>query len=121
MLICGGLPGLVSDCLALDEGGCLTCHQYPGLARHEKDDGFKALHIDEAKYARSSHGKIDCRKCHTRITQVPHTGETAVECNSTCHLEKKTQVKKTPFRAFPFLDTVFYNTITRSDNKLGIT
>jgi hypothetical protein len=97
-----GLPGVVSECLALDEGGCLTCHQYPGLVRHEKDDGFKALHIDEAKYARSAHGKTDCRKCHTLITKVPHTGETAVECTTACHLKEKekAQVKGFPLNGF---------------------
>ena len=74
---------------AIDEGGCLTCHQYPGLVRHEKQDGFKVLHIDEAKYSASPHGKIDCRKCHTEIAKVPHTGVTQVDCNTTCHLEEK--------------------------------
>ena len=98
IFICGVFPGAVSDCFALDEGGCLTCHQYPGLVRHEKDDGFKALHIDEAKYARSAHGKTDCRKCHTHIAMVPHTGETAVECTATCHLTEKEKAK---VRGFP--------------------
>jgi hypothetical protein len=92
----------VSVSFALDEGGCLTCHQYPGLVRHEEDGGFRVLHIDEAKYARSTHGKIDCRKCHTRITQVPHTGVAAVNCNTQCHLEikEKERVKNFPLKSF---------------------
>ncbi len=89
--------GAISDGFALDESGCLTCHQYPGLVRHEKDDGFKALHIDEAKYTRSAHGQIDCRKCHTQITRVPHTGEMAVDCTSTCHLTEKQKAQVTGF------------------------
>ncbi len=112
---CIGLDA-VSVSLALDEGGCLTCHQYPGLVRHEKDDGFKVLHIDEAKYARSAHGKIDCRKCHTRITQVPHTGEIAVNCNTQCHLEvkEKDQVKNFPLKSFHQKEQSF---ITRLDDE----
>jgi len=74
---------------ALDEGGCLTCHQFPGLVRHKKNDGFKVLHIDEAKYAKSPHGKVDCRKCHVTVVKVPHTDETRVDCTTTCHLSKK--------------------------------
>ena len=96
--IWGVLLAAATDGFALDESGCLTCHQYPGLVRHEKDDGFKALHIDEAKYARSAHGQVDCRQCHTQITKVPHTGETAVECTRTCHLKEKDKAR---VRGFP--------------------
>lgn len=71
---------------ALDEGGCLTCHQYPGLVRHEKEDGFKVLHIDETLYLQSPHGRLQCRQCHTGIEKVPHTGETEVACSTRCHL-----------------------------------
>jgi hypothetical protein len=74
---------------ARDEGGCLTCHQYPGLVRLDKNSGQKILHIDEAKYTRSPHGKLTCEQCHTTISKIPHTGETKVECNSQCHLTKK--------------------------------
>lgn len=91
-----------TDCFALDEGGCLTCHQYPGLVRHKPNDGFKVLHIDEAKYASSPHGKIDCRKCHTPVVKVPHTDETRVDCTTTCHLDQKDQnmVKNYPLKSF---------------------
>ncbi|MBW2480898.1 MAG: hypothetical protein JRF38_12985 [Deltaproteobacteria bacterium] len=103
-IVCWGslLTGNARDCLALDEGGCLTCHQYPGLVRLEKDDGFRVLHVDEAKYARSAHGKIDCRQCHTPIHQVPHTGLTAVDCTTHCHQKgkEKEQVKKVSLKFF---------------------
>ena len=94
--------GNSSNSLALDEGGCLTCHQYPGLVRLEKDGRFRVLHIDEAQYARSAHGKVDCRKCHTPIHQVPHTGVTAVDCNTNCHqkVKEKEQVKKVSLKFF---------------------
>jgi hypothetical protein len=75
--------------LAMDKGGCLTCHQYPGLVRPEEPDGFKVVHIDEERYLRSPHGKTDCRKCHTTIHKVPHVGETSVNCTNECHLTEK--------------------------------
>ena len=71
--------------LALDEGGCLTCHQYPGFARLEKSGVFKALHIDEKSFLKSSHGKFRCKECHTTIAKIPHTGETKVDCSTNCH------------------------------------
>ncbi len=74
---------------ALDESGCLTCHQYPGLTRPETPDGFKVFHIDEKRYLASAHGKTDCIKCHTTIHKVPHVGETTVNCTNGCHLAEK--------------------------------
>ncbi|MEJ2285741.1 MAG: hypothetical protein P8X85_19365 [Desulfobacterales bacterium] len=105
-----------SDCLALDEGGCLTCHQYPGLVRLEKQGDFRVLHIDEAKYAASAHGKIDCRKCHTQIHKVPHTGVTGVDCTTHCHLKgkEKEQVKKASLKSFHKKEQSF---ITRLDDE----
>lgn len=70
---------------ALDEGGCLTCHRYPGLVRPEKDGGLKALHIDETLFYQSPHGSFKCQQCHPGIEKVPHTGETQVDCLSRCH------------------------------------
>lgn len=75
--------------LAMDESGCLTCHQYPGLVRPEKPDGFKVFHIDEERYLRSPHGKTSCRKCHTTVLKVPHVGETSVNCTNGCHVTEK--------------------------------
>jgi len=91
----------VSVSFALDEGGCLTCHRFPGLVRQAGDDGFKVLHIDEARYVRSAHGKTDCRQCHTRVTKVPHTGEISVNCNTKCHLEikQKDRIKNFPLKS----------------------
>jgi len=74
---------------AMDEGGCLTCHKYPGLVMFEKSKGIKVLHIDEDRYLASAHGKVDCRKCHVAVLKVPHTGETKVDCTTECHREDK--------------------------------
>ena len=74
---------------AMDEGGCITCHQYPGLVRPEMPNGFKVFHIDEKRYLTSPHGKTDCRKCHITTERVPHVGDTAVNCTNECHLSEK--------------------------------
>jgi hypothetical protein len=82
---------------ALDEGGCLTCHQYPGLVRLAKSNGLKVLHIDEIKYFNSPHGKLQCIQCHTTIVKVPHTGETKIDCTTECHKgDKGDKEKKLP-------------------------
>jgi len=86
LLICFGWGGGVS---AMDEDGCLTCHQYPGLARSLKPEGVKVFHIDETRYLASPHGKLRCTQCHTTIHKVPHVGETSVTCNGACHQSEK--------------------------------
>lgn len=87
----------VNNVFALDEGGCLTCHQYPGLVRMAKPDGLKALHIDEVKYLNSNHGKLQCIQCHITIDKVPHTGETEIDCTTKCHKgDKGDKEKKLP-------------------------
>ena len=85
-----------SKCFGLDEDGCLTCHQYPGLVRLEKGDGIKVLHIDEKKYFASPHGKLRCRQCHTVIEKVPHTGETATDCTTKCHQDDAAKIRSYP-------------------------
>ena len=82
-------PWRVSKCFAMDDGGCLTCHQYPGLVSPEATEGFKVFHIDEERYAASPHGRIDCRECHTTIHKVPHVGETSTNCTNGCHAAAK--------------------------------
>lgn len=78
--------GFSSQGLALDESGCLTCHQYPGLTRLEVKGTFTPLHIDEKKFRQSVHGEVRCTQCHTSVSKVPHTGETRVDCTTAdCH------------------------------------
>lgn len=85
IIACFLISPAINSALALDEGGCLTCHQYPGLVRLAKKNGLKALHIDEDKYFSSPHGKIRCVKCHITVEKVPHAGETEVDCTTECH------------------------------------
>ena len=89
-----------STSFGLDEDGCLTCHQYPGLVRLEKGDGVKVLHIAEKKYYNSPHGKIRCKECHTVISKVPHTGETSTDCTSNCHQDDAAKVRNYPSKTF---------------------
>ena len=77
---------------AMDRGGCLTCHRYPGFVKFEKPDKEKVLHIDEDKYMLSSHSTTECRECHPRTVQIPHTNVTEVECNTKCHAEDKEKI-----------------------------
>jgi hypothetical protein len=82
----------------LDEGGCLTCHQYPGLVRLEKTREFKVLHINEEKFFDSPHGKFRCQECHTTIIKVPHTGETNTDCTTGCHQDDAKEILKYPMK-----------------------
>ncbi len=87
-----------SSSFGLDEGGCLTCHQYPGLVRLEKADGVKVLHIDESKFFSSPHGKFRCEKCHTSVVKVPHTGETSTDCTTECHQKDAAKIADFPLK-----------------------
>ncbi len=77
---------------AMDRGGCLTCHQYPGFVKYEKPDTFKVLHIDEDKHLLSPHATTECRECHPKTVQIPHTNVIEVECTKKCHLEDKEKI-----------------------------
>ena len=86
----------------MDLEGCLTCHGYPGLVRSDVGDKIKVLHIDEKRYLGSAHGKFACKKCHTPIVKIPHTGDTQVDCTTECHRSQKDQklVRDTPLKNF---------------------
>lgn len=100
---------MFSVCLALDEEGCLTCHQYPGLVRLDKTGVLKVLHIDEERYLSSVHGKVACKKCHSGVNKVPHTGETRVDCTANCHLkdEDKDRFGNYPLVGFHIIEQFF--------------
>lgn len=88
-----------SNSFGLDEDGCLTCHQYPGLVRLEKADGLKVLHIDEEKFFNSPHGNFRCKQCHTTIAKVPHTGETRTDCTTECHQKDAKKISDYPLKS----------------------
>jgi hypothetical protein len=91
-LFCFFILHSTAACFAMDNEGCLTCHQYPGLAIHEKSGTMKVLHIDEAKYIGSPHGELACKECHKKIVKVPHTGVSEVDCTTECHQKDKEKI-----------------------------
>ncbi len=76
----------------MDRGGCLTCHRYPGLVKCETSDKIKVLHIDEDKYLMTPHANTECRECHPKTVEIPHTDITEVECTQKCHSEDKEKI-----------------------------
>ena len=94
--------GLAGSSAAMDPEGCLTCHQYPGLATLKENKNINILHIDESRYLSSSHGVFACRRCHTGIEKIPHTGQLQVDCTTECHLTDKDKrlVASTPLNRF---------------------
>lgn len=77
---------------AMDRKGCLVCHKYPGLVKYEKPDTFKVLHIDEEKQLASSHSTTDCKECHPKTVQIPHTNVIEVECTTGCHAKDRDKI-----------------------------
>lgn len=75
--------------LAGEHSGCITCHQFPGLARMSQDSVVKILHIDEDKFRASVHGSIECRTCHIGMDIVPHSKVEKVDCQTQCHEDDK--------------------------------
>jgi len=103
--------------IAIDHGGCLTCHKFPGLVRMEKPDNIKVLHVDEEIHLASAHGKVDCRQCHPTVTQVPHTGETKVNCTTDCHIEDRGKIDSLPPEYYVNYHKLERFAITRLDDK----
>jgi hypothetical protein len=102
LIACCSLLFLASfESRAMDQEGCLTCHRYPGLVSFDLPNTFKILHIEEKKYLGSAHGNVTCRKCHTPIVKIPHTGDTRVECTTECHRSDK---DKRVVNNFPLTD-----------------
>jgi len=91
-----------SGLLAREQDPCLSCHQYPGLVRLEKNGGLKVLHVDEQKYLASSHGHLACRACHLAVDKIPHVGTNKTDCQSQCHQSDKDQslLANTPRKGF---------------------
>ncbi len=54
------------------------------------------------KYAKSPHGKLSCRQCHTTVWKIPHVGEMNVDCTTQCHKEdaEKILIDKESFHSF---------------------
>lgn len=77
--------------LAADPEGCLTCHQYRGLSRLDKEGKkVELFFIDPNLHsgAAGPHARIRCTGCHVReeVEVYPHKPTTAVDCTRTCHI-----------------------------------
>src|SRR4051812_7281043 len=83
---------------AADPEGCLTCHQYRGLAR-VKDDGksISLSYVNPNSYSQAlgPHARLRCTDCHVRteVEVYPHQKLTAVDCAKTCHLDSPGKVE----------------------------
>ena len=75
------------------ESGCMTCHQYPGLAVIEPTGRERYLHIDEEARGQSPHAQVRCVQCHTRIDRTPHTDIDQIECTTGCHVQDRARIE----------------------------
>src|SRR3954453_11084641 len=101
--LAAGLAGFLALALlpafarAADPEGCLTCHQYRGLAR-VKDDGksISLSYVNPNYYSQAlgPHARLRCTDCHVRteVEVYPHQKLTAVDCAKTCHLDSPGKV-----------------------------
>ena len=73
---------------AADPEGCLTCHQYRGLAR-VKDDGksLSLSYVNPNYYSQAlgPHARLRCTDCHVRteVGVYPHQKLTPVDVDET--------------------------------------
>jgi cytochrome b subunit of formate dehydrogenase len=77
---------------AVDQEGCLNCHQYRGLARISEDKKtIEHFYVDANYYNRGlgPHARLKCTDCHTRaeVEVFPHKKQTPVDCGQVCHLD----------------------------------
>jgi thiosulfate reductase cytochrome b subunit len=70
------------------EGGCLTCHQDPGVLAKVARPG-RALVLDPRALGRSVHAGVDCTDCHTQLSGAdadkPHAAKLGPPTCESCH------------------------------------
>lgn len=72
-----------------DEENCLMCHKHRANARIDINGVRRVFYVDEEYFAKSVHGRVPCRGCHTAITQIPHQVVVKkVNCGTQCHLKE---------------------------------
>ena len=75
-----------------ENSDCLACHGDASFST-ERDGKTVSLHVDEARFGRSVHGKLTCVTCHESLakSELPHAVPVApVECES-CHADQQSQ------------------------------
>ncbi len=84
---------------------CLGCHSNPVFATPGADEKIRSLHVSEAVFAASVHGKMQfpCVTCHTGITQLPHKKPTLTRAEwrrsipdlcGNCHAKQRAAYEK---------------------------
>jgi cytochrome b subunit of formate dehydrogenase len=86
LLALGAIPAR-----AADPENCLSCHQYPGLARIGEDGtSIHLYYVDPAYYNRAlgPHAQFACTDCHERseVEVIPHNPVSPVNCTNVCHV-----------------------------------
>jgi cytochrome b subunit of formate dehydrogenase len=76
---------------AMDAEDCLMCHRFRGLARVDKEGGYRLFHVDETLFNRGPHARVSCRGCHADIDKIPHSDAQPVDCLRNCHIEEPTR------------------------------
>jgi cytochrome b subunit of formate dehydrogenase len=84
---------------------CLGCHSNPVFTIPGADEKIRSLHVNEAVFAASVHGKMQftCVTCHTGITQLPHKKPTLTRAEwrrsipdlcGNCHAKQRAAYEK---------------------------
>jgi len=101
LLCCVALTPAAAYATALDNAGCLSCHESkkPKIEVVGKDDEARALaHVDQRKYGKGIHGEMQCVACHTDIvdSQAHHRKPAGVKPPDcvTCHEALWAEVQK---------------------------
>lgn len=100
---------------AADEENCLMCHKHRGMGRIDITGNRRIFYVDEGYFAKSVHGRVPCRGCHTSITQIPHQVHVKkVNCGVQCH-------KKEPSSGNDFSHRPVYINYKRSVHSTDLT
>jgi len=93
---------------AADEENCLMCHKHRGMGRIDLQGKRRIFYVDEELFAKSVHGRVPCRGCHTDISQIPHKVViNKVDCGTQCH-------KKEPSTGVDFSHRPVYTNYRKS-------
>jgi len=75
--------------LCADEENCILCHKHKGLSVLDENGDLKSFYVDNKHFEDSMHKKVNCRGCHTSVSEVPHKKSyKKVNCGIACHLKK---------------------------------
>lgn len=102
-------PHLLADSAwGADEENCLMCHKHRGISRIDLKGNMRIFYVSEALFAKSVHGRVPCRGCHTSISEIPHKIQVnKVNCGTQCH-------KKEPSTGVDFSHRPIYTNYMRS-------